>query len=213
MRRQFKRRFEIVLLSIYLFNEERGYKELDRLLAAIKEKFPSEAEFIASVEKHRNDEYKHYLMFRHYFESHNELPLAIGENNGYIDLFVNRVFGISISELDPAALINDNEQFFRLCRLIMITEFRGMKQVASLLRSPLVKNTPELVKIFKVVERDEPTHCYPYQVWLRKQGSPEPGLRERLADLSIHYSLMLIKFPLLFLNPFKKRTALLPLPA
>ena len=32
-----------------------------------------------------------------------------------------------------------------------------------------------------------------------------PGLGERLADGWVHRSLMLIKFPLLYLNPFLRR--------
>ena len=65
-------------------------------------------------------------------------------------------------------------------------------------------------KTVTIVERDEPSHCYPYQQWLRSRGSHEPGLRERLTDLWVHYSLILLKFPVLFLNPFHPRLKRFP---
>jgi hypothetical protein len=204
MRRQFIRRYHLVLASVYLYNEYRGYRELERLLAAIKAKFPDETQFIADVTKHTEDEYKHYLMFRHYFESRNEQPIVIGSSNGYIDRFVKLIFRQKLDELDPKEILNNDKRFFRLCRLVMMTEFRGMKQVDSLLRSSVIQQRDELMRIFRIIERDEPTHCFPYQRWLQTKGSHEPGLRERLADWWIHYSLVGIKFPMLYINIFRQ---------
>jgi hypothetical protein len=133
------------------------------------------------------------------------MPLAVDHRSGYIDKFVKLIFHRRLESLDTATILENDEKFFKLCRLIMMAEFRGMKQIASLLRSPLVRRNKDLIRIFKIVERDEPTHCYPYQKWLRSRGSHEAGIRERISDLWVHYSLILIKFPLLFLNPFLPR--------
>lgn len=210
MRQHLIRRYHRVLASVYLYNEYRGYRELERLLAAIKAKFPDEEQFIADVTKHTEDERKHYLMFRHYFESRKEYPLQIERSNGYIDRFVQLIFRKNLDDLDPEIVLANDSEFFKLCRLVMITEFRGMKQVDSLLKSPLIKASDELVRIFKIIERDEPTHCFPYQRWLQTKGSHEPGLRERITDWWIHYSLIVIKFPLVYLNPFSKGLSKFP---
>jgi hypothetical protein len=196
-------RYHRVVASIYLYNEYRGYTELDRLLAAVRQKFPAEKEFIRAVEKHTEDERKHYRMFRHYFEASGTLPLAVKRSSGYVDRFVQLVFHRTLDDLDTSAILEDDKLFFKLCRLVMMTEFRGMKQVESLLRSPLIQRNRELMRIFRIIERDEPAHCYPYQHWLRSRSSHEPGMSERLTDLRVHYSLILIRFPLLFLNPFQ----------
>lgn len=205
MTKWFTSRYTAVLASVYLYNEHRGYTELERLARALREKYPSEHEFIAAVEKHTEDERKHYLMFRHYFESRGEMPLAVGSSSGYIDRLVSSIFAADIDDLNTEEMVTDDEKFFRLCRLIMITEFRGMKQVKMVLHSRLVRRDKDLIRIFKIIERDEPSHCYPYQKWLQAKGSHEPSLREKAVDVIIHYQLMAIKLPLLFLNPFKKR--------
>ncbi len=95
--------------------------------------------------------------------------------------------------------------FFKLCRLIMMTEFRGLKQVKTLLKSRLIKMDESLLKIFKIIEKDEPSHCYPYQYWLKKSNSHLPRLKENIIDLWIHYSLIVIKVPILLLNGKLKR--------
>lgn len=193
-------RFYDVLVSIYIYNEYTGYTELEKLLDAVIVKFPQEKEFIAAVEKHTSDERKHYLMFKDYFVKATRKPLVVGPTYGYIDLFIKLIFKKPIEELDREEIINNDEEFFKLCRLIMMTEFRGMKQVDKLLKNPLIKKNKSLVKIFKIIERDEPTHCYPYQKWLEKRNSHQPGFQEKFTDLWIHYSILLIKFPLLFFN-------------
>jgi len=96
--------------------------------------------------------------------------------------------------------------FFKLCRLIMITEMRALKQVDILLASRLIKSKPALYKMFQVVRRDEPSHCYPYRDWLAKHGQNLPSRSESLADFYTHYSLIFFKIPLLYLNFRLKRT-------
>ncbi|NMB81440.1 MAG: ferritin-like domain-containing protein [Ignavibacteria bacterium] len=198
-------RFYDVLLSIYIYNEYTGYIELEKLLAAIITKYPEETTFIASVRKHMEDEKKHYQMFKVYFSKRGTLPSIVTKKYGYIDLFVKHIFKEDLKTLDQNRIINDENEFMKLCRLIMMTEFRGMKQVKTLLKSPLIKRSESLIKIFKVVEKDEPTHCYPYQYWLKKFNSHEPRLKEKLVDLWIHYSLMLFKVPVLLFNGKLKR--------
>lgn len=198
-------RFYDVLLSIYIYNEYTGYMELEKLLAAIILKYPGEKEFIAAVQKHTDDERKHYMMFKNYFVKNERMPFIVTEKYGYIDLFVKHIFKVKIKELDQSSIINNNEMFFKLCRLIMMTEFRGLKQVKNLLNNSLINKNETLFKIFKVIEKDEPSHCYPYQYWLKKSNSHLPRLKEKLADLWIHYSLMIIKVPVLLFNCKLKR--------
>lgn len=198
-------RFYDVLLSIYIYNEYTGYIELEKLLAAIIQKYPEEKEFIAAVQKHTDDERKHYMMFKNYFTKNERMPFIVTVKYGYIDLFVKHIFKVKIKELDQNSIINNNEMFFKLCRLIMMTEFRGLKQVKTLLNNSLIKKNETLFKIFKVIEKDEPSHCYPYQYWLKKSDSHMPRLKEKFTDLWIHYSLMIIKVPVLLFNGTLKR--------
>ena len=102
-------------------------------------------------------------------------------------------------------MIASDKLFERLCRVIMLTEIRGMRQVNTLLKSRLLRPDPVLVKIFKIVERDEPSHWQPYQEWLTRTNRPQAKLSERLADFWIHRELLLIKLPMLFLNPWLRR--------
>ena len=68
MRQWFRRRYLDLLGSIYIYNEHRGYTAIDRVLEAVKTRWPDDSALIAQVEKHRADERKHYLMFRRWFE-------------------------------------------------------------------------------------------------------------------------------------------------
>ena len=198
-------RLHDVIASVYIYNEFTGYKELEKLIIALETNYSEEKEFIEAVKKHYDDEQKHYLMFRNYFKSKNIFPFKIDKAYGYIDLFINHVFKKPIDELNHQEIIQNKDSFFKLCRLIMLTEFRGMKQVNLLLKGPLLNNSSNLKKIFKVIERDEPSHCYPYQYWLKKHGTHLPQLQEKLTDLWIHYSLTFIKIPFLFFNCKLKR--------
>jgi hypothetical protein len=202
-----RRRYLDVLASIYIYNEHRGYSSLDRVLEAVRAKFPDAREFIAQVEKHRADEHKHYLMFKRYFEGLGYKPYFVDRTCGHIDRMIKLTFGCHIEDLDTQAVIADDELFNKLCRIIMLTEIRGMRQVDVLLRHFLVKADKSLIKIFKVVERDEPSHWMPYRDWLKRHGGGMPRLSERLADGWVHRSLILAKLPLLYLNPRLPRRA------
>jgi len=202
-----RRRYLDILASVYIYNEHRGYSSLDRVLVAVRAKFPDAAGFIAQVEKHRADERKHYLMFRRYFENLGAMPYAVDITCGHIDRLIKLTFGCHIDDLDTDAVIADDALFNKLCRIIMITEQRGMRQVDTLLRSFLVTSDRALTKIFRVVERDEPSHWMPYEAWLADHQGGRPRLAERIADSWVHASLVLAKLPLLFLNPWLARRA------
>ena len=205
MYQAFCRRYLDVLASIYIYNEHRGYTSIDRVLEAVYARCPDDAVFIAAIEKHRADERKHFLMFKRWFELRSAMPLFVDRACGHIDRFVEIVFGTTIDDLDTNAVIASDAMFERLCRVIMLTEMRGMRQVDKLLKSPLLKSDPVLVKIFKIVERDEPSHWQPYQEWLTRTNRPQAKFSERLADFWIHRELLFIKLPLLFLNPWLPR--------
>jgi hypothetical protein len=202
------RRYLDILASVYIYNEHRGYSSIDRILEAVRRKHPEERAFIATVEKHRRDERQHYLMFRHYFEALGTMPYAVDNTCGHIDRLIRLTFGCGIDDLDTDQVINDPALFERLCRVIWLTEMRGMKQVEVLLNSPLMTSERALVKIFKVIERDEPSHWAPYQGWIEARGGRKPSWAERMADAWVHRSLILFKLPLLYLNPgLRRRTS------
>ena len=196
----FRARFLEVLASIYIYNEHRGYTSLDRVLEAVRARCPDDHAFIAAVEKHRADEYKHYLMFKRWFERQGRMPLKVDRACGHIDRFIEGVFGCPIEELDTQAIIADGAQFEKLCRVIMLTEQRGMRQVEILLRNSHIRSDPVMTKIFRIVEEDEPDHWLPYHGWLTTQGRATAKWRERWTDYWIHKSLMLAKLPAVFLN-------------
>ncbi|WP_245647756.1 ferritin-like domain-containing protein [Novosphingobium lentum] len=199
-----------MLASIYIYNEYRGYTSLDRVLEAVRARCPDEAEFIAAVEKHRADERKHYLMFKRWFERQGRMPLKVDRTCGHIDRFIEGVFGCTIEELDTAAIIADGDQFEQLCRVIMLTEQRGMRQVDVLLENRHVKSDPVMSKIFRIVEKDEPDHWLPYFHWLTRQGRVTAKWRERWTDYWIHKSLMLAKLPAIFVNRANPRLDVWP---
>jgi hypothetical protein len=196
-----RRRYLDILSSIYIYNEHRGYSSLDRVLEAVRARCPDDAGFIAEVEKHRADERKHYVMFRRYFEGKGEMPYSVDRTCGHIDRLIKLTFGCHIDDLNTDRVVADGELFNRLCRIIMLTEIRGMRTVDLLLANSLVKSDRALMKIFRVVERDEPSHWMPYEAWLARHGGGKPRLSERLSDFWVHMSLILAKLPLLFFNP------------
>ncbi|HTI66045.1 MAG TPA: hypothetical protein VL460_00710 [Caulobacteraceae bacterium] len=202
------RRYLDILASVYIYNEHRGYSSIDRVLDGVRRQYPQATAFIATVEKHRRDERQHYLMFRRYFEARGAMPYLVDDTCGHIDRLIRLTFGCGIDDLDADAMIDDPEMFERLCRVIMLTEMRGMRQVEILLRSPLMASDRSLVKIFRVIERDEPSHWAPYEGWIRDHGGAMPNLAERMADAWVHRSLILFKLPLLYFNPrLVRRTA------
>ncbi|MBN8807066.1 MAG: ferritin-like domain-containing protein [Sphingomonas sp.] len=201
----FRRRYLDVLASIYIYNEHRGYTSIDRVLEAVRVRCPDDATFIAAIEKHRADERKHYTMFRRWFELQGKMPLQVDRALGHIDRFVEIVFRQTIDELDTQQVIDSPDMFERLCRVIMLTEMRGMWQVEKLLRSPLIKGDPVMMRIFRIVEKDEPSHWMPYRDWLIRTGRRQAKWSERLADFWIHRELLFLKIPVLFLNPWLPR--------
>jgi hypothetical protein len=196
-----RRRYLDILASVYIYNEHRGYSSLDRVLEAVRARCPDDKGFIAEVEKHRADERKHYVMFQRYFEGRGEMPYAVDRACGHIDRLIRMTFGCHIDDLDTAAVVADGELFNKLCRIIMLTEIRGMHTIDLLLESFLVKSDRSLIKIFKVVERDEPSHWMPYRAWLKAHDGGMPRLWERIADFWVHRSLIFAKLPFLYLNP------------
>ena len=211
LRAAFRRRFLDVLASIYIYNEHRGYTSLDRVLEAVRARCPENADFIAAVEKHRADEEKHYRMFRRWFELRGTMPLKVDRACGHIDHFIESVFGCQIEALDTRAIVSDPAAFERLCRVIMITEQRGMAQVDALLKNRHIRSDKAMRRIFEVVERDEPSHWMPYDAWLRANGRrPRATWRERWTDYWIHKSLMLVKLPAVFLDRRRPRLSAWP---
>ncbi len=106
------------------------------MLEAVRVRCPDDGAFIAAVEKHRADEHKHYQMFKRYFELEGRMPLAVDRAFGHIDHFIAIMFGRPIEDLDTSEIVADAALFEKLCRVIMLTEQRGMAQVGTLLRKP-----------------------------------------------------------------------------
>ena len=207
MWKRVRRRYLDLLASIYIYNEHRGYTALDRVLEGVRACAPDDQVFLALVEKHRRDERKHYLMFQRWFERRGVMPYAVGRTCGHIDRFVEIVFGKRIDALDTKLVAGDHAQFERLCRVISLTEQRGYRQLGILLGNRFVRSDRALVKIFRIIERDEPSHWAPYEGWLRQHGRRPPNRRERMIDTFIHSELLFLKLPVLFLRfGLKRRT-------
>jgi hypothetical protein len=200
-----RNRYLDVLGSIYIYNEHRGYTSIDRVLAAVKTRWPDDQRFIAEVEKHRADERKHYLLFRRWFQKRGVMPLMVDRTCGHIDRLVRLIFGCNVDDLDQDEVTGNHEQFAKLCRVIVLTEQRGMRTVETLLQSPLIHGDERLLKIFDVIEEDEPSHWAPYEGWLKRNRGGEPRWNERIADKIVHATMLLVKLPALYLNPFVGR--------
>jgi len=201
----FRRRYLDLLGSIYIYNEHRGYTAIDRVLEAVRARAPDDHALIAAIEKHRADERKHYVMFRRWFELRGVMPFALDRAIGHIDRFVEIMFRTTIDGLDTKAIIASDPLFERLCRVISLTEQRGYRQVEILLNHPVVRTDKALVRIFQVIEKDEPSHWAPYDAWLRAHSKRQPRWWERAVDGFIHSELLLLKLPILFLTPGLRR--------
>jgi hypothetical protein len=201
MRAWFRHRYLDLLGSIYLYNEHRGYTAIDRVLEAVRTRWPDDSALIAKLEQHRADERKHYLMFRRWFERRGTMPIAVDRTCGHIDRFVGIMFKSAIDDLDPMRIVQRDDLFERMCRVISLTEKRGHRQVEILLRHPVVRGDATLMKIFRIIEQDEPSHWAPYDEWLRTHGRRPPNWWERAIDHFIHGELLFLKLPLLFLAP------------
>ncbi len=201
----FRNRYLDVLASIYVYNEHRGYTAIDRVLDAVRVRSPDDRELITTIEKHRADERKHYVMFRRWFEQRGAMPLNVDRTFGHIDRFVEIIFRTPIDGLDTQAVIDRDEYFERLCRVIALTERRGYRQVETLLANRFIRSDPILMKIFRIIEKDEPSHWAPYENWLVQHGRRQPHWWERAIDHFIHSELLFLKLPVLFLNPWVGR--------
>lgn len=199
--RGFADRYLDVLASVYIYNEHRGYTSLDRVLQAVRVYAPHDAAFIAAIEKHRADEHKHYLMFKRWFELQGRMPLALDRSVGHIDRFILKAFGCTIEELDTDGIVATPGEFERLCRVIVLTEQRGLRQVEVLLENRYVRSDPAMKRIFEVVHKDEPDHFEPYAAWLSREHREGPCWREKLTDFWIHRALLFGKIPAIFLDP------------
>lgn len=199
LRGSFQRRYLDLLGSIYIYNEHRGYTAIDRVLEAVQKQWPDDRAFIAKIAKHREDERKHYLMFRRWFERRGVMPFAVDPTCGHIDRFVGIMFRSAIDDLDPQLLVSRG-LFGRMCRVVSLTEQRGHRQVEILLRHPIVRSDSRLIKIFKIIEEDEPSHWQPYDAWLNDHGHRMPTWWERGIDGFIHSEMLFVKLPLLFFN-------------
>jgi hypothetical protein len=199
------KRYLDLLCSVYVYNEHRGYTSLDRVLAAVRDGFPDDRAFIAKIEKHRADEFKHYLMFKRWFQQRGEMPYLVDEACGQIDGIIELCFGTEIETLDTEAVIASEAEFGKLCRVIALTERRGMRLIEGLLSSPLVLSDRNLVRILQVVERDEPSHWSPYEEWLESHGGLKPRAFERFADAFVNAAIVFAKMPVMFANPRLRR--------
>ena len=102
-------------------------------------------------------------------------------------------------------MIDSDELFERLCRVISLTEQRGYRILEDLLGNRFVRSDPILTRIFQIIRKDEPSHWAPYEGWLRKHGKRQPRRWERAVDSFIHSELLFLKLPVLFLNPWMGR--------
>jgi len=175
------------------------------VLAAVRSRWPADHAFIAEIEQHRADEYKHYQMFKRWWEKRGVRPFAIDRTCGHIDRFVELMFGARINDLDETALIARDENFAKLCRVIALTERRGYRQVEILLEHPTIRADRQLIKIFGIIKEDEPGHWSPYESWLKRRGRRDPRWWERWTDSLIHSELLALKLPILFLTPRLRR--------
>jgi hypothetical protein len=205
-----RRRYLDLVGSIYIYNEHRGYTAIDRVLEAVRARSPDDHALIAAIDKHRFDERKHYMMFQRWFELRGVMPHAVGRTCGHIDRFVEIMFRRRIDDLDTVEIVRRDELFERLCRVISLTEKRGHRQLAALLRNPFVRSDKALVKIFTIIEQDEPSHWAPYDAWLAAHGKREPRWWERAVDTFIHSELLFLKLPLLFATPRLPRLSIWP---
>ena len=201
----YRRRWLDLVASIYIYNEHRGYTALDRVLRAVRSRGPDDHAFLAEIEQHRADEYKHYLMFKRWWEKRGVMPYAIDRTCGHIDRFVEIMFRSRIDDLDEDSLIRDDRNFEKMCRVIALTERRGYRQLDILLRHPVVLRDRMLTKMFRIIRIDEPRHWLPYESWLKARAMREPVWWERAIDGFIHSELLLLKLPVLFLSPRLRR--------
>lgn len=202
--------FREALLSIYLYNEHRGYTQLEALERALHEHRPQEQALAGWVHAHAADERRHYKMFRAWFVRRGVMPLHVDASVGYIDRLVQSVTGTAIDGIDFGAAVREEAELERLLRLIVLTERRGLAQVRALLGAQRLLLDRELRAMFEVIERDEPSHFEPYAGWLAARGRAASSLREAAADALTHGAIVAWQLPALVCDPSPKRIAAFP---
>ncbi len=203
-------RFKQLVLSVYLYNEWRGFLQLERdLIPALEKPGDCPPAFLAEVKKHAADERKHYFLFKEYFRKRGVMPFRVGRAVGYFD-FLSRLLVGKPSNDSAAGIVRDRKRFADLCRAVVVTEHRGIQQVDAILRWPSFRRDHYLLRIFRIIRRDEPSHYLPYEAWLKKNHQPLPSLRDRVVDVAVHYSIAVLVIPFLFLNPVLPRLKRFP---
>ncbi len=197
-------RFRELVLSVYLYNEWRGYRQLEEELIPELERRPEfDRNFVEGVKKHAADEKKHFKMFQGWFAERGKMPYAVGPAVGYFDTLAR----ILVGDTSPRALASSPDQFARLCRAVVTTEKRGIQQLDTMLKWRAVREDARLTRVLEVIRRDEPSHYGPYEAWLAAHGQRGPRFREKIVDCLVHYGIAVLVVPALFLNPFLRRLA------
>lgn len=198
-------RLEELILSVYLYNEWRGYTQLEEVLIPYLEgnSIDFDPIFIKGVRKHALDEKKHYQMFKNYFITRKRKPFSLGKSVGFFDLLILCIMG-------PDRNLDYKNNFARLCQIITITEHRGIQQIRTMLNWRWVRNNGQLRKIFQVIQKDEPSHFGPYEQWLAKKGYRKDHVSVKLADCIMHYFIAIIVIPAHFFNFRLKRLEYFP---
>lgn len=205
-----KNRFRDVILSFYLYNEYRGYTQLYRLLGLLRKRRSHEVALISAVSRHADDERKHYLLFRDYFLHEKRMPFDVGRATGFFDILARTIVGKSTEQIGEEAMATDRKLFADLCRTIVVTEKRGLRQVDALLANRFFGEHPRLKQIFLVIRMDEPYHFEPYERWLNEAGERPAGHAEHFWEVFWHYVITLCVFPLYFFNPLARRRTAFP---
>lgn len=199
--KKFTERFVDLVLSVYLYNEWRGYMQMEEMLIPKLEADPTvDPEFLAAVKKHCADEKKHYNMFKGWFHANGRMPFNVGRSIGYFDALTD----VLIGRKKEKETLSD-ETFAKLCRAIVITEYRGINQIATMLKWRSIRNDERLHRIFEVIEQDEPSHFLPYSAWLKKKGFRAPSILEKVMDVCVHYTIAAFIIPAHYLNFRLKR--------
>ena len=201
----FRRRYLDLLGSIYIYNEHRGYTSIDRVLEAVRSRSPDDKAFIAAIEKHRADERKHYVMFK-------PLVRAAGQDAAHGRPHLRPYRPLRRDHVRPPASTISTPSGDRRRSPVraavpgdLADRAARHKQVEILLNHPLVRDDKVLIKIFRIIEKDEPSHWAPYDGWLKAMAGASPNGGSARSTRFIHAELLFLKLPILFLNPWLKR--------
>ncbi len=201
----FSRRLRDLILSVYLYNEWRGYLQLESdLIPELELRVGKEDEFLKGVKKHAADERRHYRMFKGWFLASNVRPFAVGPSVGYFDRVASWFLEKGTAE-SSAGLVDSPQSFARLCRAVITTERRGIAQLDALLKWGFIARDARLRNLLQTIRRDEPFHSLPYECWLAARGLPGPDWKNRISDALVHYSIAVLVIPRLYFTPWLRR--------